>query len=112
MTDARTATTCEQCGQTDDHPKLHYGVQTFHHDCAPYTVIRDLTTYGYWRVEQVTLPDGQVVPQMTDWVDGPEIPPDELPVGTVRALEARRLAEQGTRGKKLLTAIVKMHEEG
>jgi hypothetical protein len=30
----------------------------------------------------------------------------------VRALEARRLAEQGTRGKKLLTAIVKMHEEG
>lgn len=23
------------CGQTDDHPKLHYGDQTYHHDCLP-----------------------------------------------------------------------------
>jgi hypothetical protein len=112
VADERVPDRCEQCGQTDDHPKLLYGVQTFHHDCAPYTVIRDLTTYGYWRVEQVTLPDGQVVPQMTDWVDGPEIPADELPVGIRRGLEARRLALEGTRGPQLATAIAELHEEG
>lgn len=28
-------TACDQCGQTDDHPKLHYGAETFHHDCTP-----------------------------------------------------------------------------
>ncbi len=31
--------TCEQCGQTDDHPKIHYGwlgkIWCWHHDCAP-----------------------------------------------------------------------------
>jgi hypothetical protein len=111
MPDERPATTCEQCGQTDDHPKWIYGVQTFHHDCAPYTVIRDVTTYGYWNVEQVQLPDGQVVAQATGWVDGPEIPADELPVGIRRGLEARRLAEKGTRGDKLAAAITKLHEE-
>jgi hypothetical protein len=30
---ARKATTCDQCGQTDDHPKVHIGVVTKHHDC-------------------------------------------------------------------------------
>jgi hypothetical protein len=30
---ARVATTCEQCGQTDDHPKVHIGEVTKHHDC-------------------------------------------------------------------------------
>jgi hypothetical protein len=35
---ARVATLCEQCGQTDDHPKVHLGslggaVVSKHHDC-------------------------------------------------------------------------------
>jgi hypothetical protein len=30
---ARVASTCEQCGQTDDHPKVHIGPVTKHHDC-------------------------------------------------------------------------------
>lgn len=29
----RASTTCEQCGQHDDHPKVHIGVITKHHDC-------------------------------------------------------------------------------
>jgi len=29
----RVALTCDQCGQTDDHPKVHIGEVTKHHDC-------------------------------------------------------------------------------
>lgn len=29
----RAATTCDGCGQTDDHPKLHTWTATKHHDC-------------------------------------------------------------------------------
>lgn len=36
MTD-RVATQCDQCGQRDDHPKVHLGATTYHHDCLPYT---------------------------------------------------------------------------
>lgn len=32
---ARVATPCDHCGQNDDHPKLHYGEETYHHDCTP-----------------------------------------------------------------------------
>lgn len=29
----RAQTQCEQCGQVDDHPKVHIGEVTKHHDC-------------------------------------------------------------------------------
>jgi hypothetical protein len=29
----RALSTCEQCGQEDDHPKVHIGAITKHHDC-------------------------------------------------------------------------------
>lgn len=29
----RVATECEHCGQVDDHPKVHIGDVTKHHDC-------------------------------------------------------------------------------
>ena len=32
MTD-RVPTLCDQCGQIDDHPKIHLGEVTKHHDC-------------------------------------------------------------------------------
>ncbi len=89
---------CDQCGQVDDHPKWHYGAATYHHDCAPYGVIRDVTTTGY------TGADGQ-------WIDGQAIPHADLPTGIRRALKARELAEKGTRGPKLAAAIDKMHQE-
>ena len=34
-------TRCDNCGQTDDHPKLHYGAETYHHDCIPARVLDD-----------------------------------------------------------------------
>lgn len=30
---ARAVTQCAQCGQSDDHPKVHSGEFTKHHDC-------------------------------------------------------------------------------
>lgn len=43
-----TEDTCQQCGQTDDHPKHHYAqagrpVETHHFDCLPHTIIQDIT---------------------------------------------------------------------
>lgn len=33
----RAAVQCDQCGQTDDHPKVHVdNGQTYHHDCLPF----------------------------------------------------------------------------
>jgi hypothetical protein len=31
--DQRAELRCDQCGQTDDHPKVHLGEVTKHHDC-------------------------------------------------------------------------------
>lgn len=42
MTTPRAITECDQCGQADDHPKLHYGVSTWHHDCVPAKVRAEL----------------------------------------------------------------------
>lgn len=37
-------TQCDHCGQFDDHPKLHYGEATYHHDtaCLPLKVRQDI----------------------------------------------------------------------
>ena len=32
----RTDTRCDQCGQIDDHPKVHLGQVTKHNDCLAY----------------------------------------------------------------------------
>lgn len=34
---ARVATQCDQCGQVDDHPKVHIGEVTKHHDCLSFS---------------------------------------------------------------------------
>lgn len=36
MTAPRTPTLCDQCGQLDDHPKVHLGAVTKHHDCLSF----------------------------------------------------------------------------
>lgn len=33
MAHTRTPTRCDQCGQVDDHPKVHLSDETKHHDC-------------------------------------------------------------------------------
>lgn len=47
-------TQCDGCGQIDPDPKTHYGSESYHFDCLPYRVLRDMTTVG-------TFIDGQYV---------------------------------------------------
>lgn len=39
-------TRCDSCGDTDDHPKHHYGSETNHHDCIPARILDDLDLDG------------------------------------------------------------------
>lgn len=40
--ETHTPTLCEECLQVDDHPKVHYGPRTMHHDCTPPSIRRDI----------------------------------------------------------------------
>lgn len=45
---------CDNCGQTDDHPKHHYGAETYHHDCTPFRVWEDMLSYTHWERDPET----------------------------------------------------------
>jgi hypothetical protein len=83
----RAVLACEQCGQTDDHPKHHFGTETRHHDCDPAHVVRQLEAAAE--------------------VDDPDIA-----AHAKRALDIRKTALSGTRGAKLLAHIEKLDEKG
>lgn len=34
-----TTSTCKECGQDDDHPKIYLATEVFHNDCAPARVV-------------------------------------------------------------------------
>lgn len=38
-------TKCKDCPETDDHPKLHYGQDTYHFDCLPAFAEQDVTRF-------------------------------------------------------------------
>lgn len=97
MADARVQARCDGCGQTDDHPKMHYGAQTYHHDCIPAFVMDDLTSESTYRVE-----GNQLV-----LVDRVPLPEEHMHPGTRRLLAVRDKAQGGTRGPKLLEWIEK-----
>ncbi len=82
----RALTGCDHCGQQDDHPKHHFGVETYHHDCAPARVVNQVTAESQ--------------------VDDPDIAEHAK-----RALTIRKLALDGTRGEKLLARIEKLDKE-
>lgn len=46
LPEKHAVTQCEECEQWDDHPKLHYGAKTMHHDCVPASVRRDVLGDG------------------------------------------------------------------
>lgn len=76
----RTKTMCDQCGQTDDHPKHHYGEKTYHHDCTP-------------------------VPAREETLAGAHSAGDEV-TGAVFAA----CIDEGLRGDDLRTRIEELHE--
>ncbi len=84
---------CDSCGQTDDHPVMHYGAQTFHHDCIPAFVMDEITSEVYLDTET-----GQVVQRLP-------LPEEHLHPNIRRLLDTRKKAESGTRGPKLLKWI-------
>jgi hypothetical protein len=92
---------CDTCGQVDDHPKFHYGNDTYHHDCLPYKVTRDLTTYGYWMPVYGVNAEGQPVVIDNQWVDGDEVPESEQHQHNKNVLALKKKAESGVHGDKL-----------
>lgn len=94
---------CDGCGQVDDHPKHHYGDETYHHDCTPHRVIEDMTSVSeYGRDES----GNRVLVARTP------IPEKDWPEGTKRFMNLRKLAEGGTRGDKLRAKALALTPEG
>jgi hypothetical protein len=77
---ARAITACDQCGKADDHPKVHYGLNTWHHDCTPAKVKEEILGGAVHAVDSGILS---------------------------KVFEA---AEGGTRGNDLLAHIQQLHE--
>lgn len=83
---------CDVCGQQDDHPKHHYGAETYHHDCTPFRVLEDMTSWSEWGRDEA----GQPV-----LLGRTPIASRDLPRQIADALAIRKLAEGGLRGEKL-----------
>jgi hypothetical protein len=97
MAEVRVPARCDGCGQTDDHPKMHYGAQTYHHDCVPAFVMDDLTHESIYSVE-----NGQAL-----LVHRIPLPEEQMHPGTRLLLKVREQAQKGTRGVKLHEWIAK-----
>lgn len=87
---------CDNCGKSDDHPKLHYGMETYHHDCIPARVVEDMTSLSAWQRNG----DGGLF-----LVSREEIPRAELPKPVAEALAIREFASAGLRGEDLRKRI-------
>jgi len=88
----RTEQDCDGCGQVDAHPRVHYGAETYHHDCIPHRVLVDLTTVG-------TFVNGQ-------YVETPDVPMSEEAAATVaRLVEIVDACKGGLKGDDLLAFI-------
>ncbi len=108
----RAFTECDNCGQYDDHPKFHYGPETYHHDCIPARVMRDVTSVtDYEVVENPAAPGGQELRMLArrPLEDEPGVD-DEIKANVARLQQIVAKAKDGTRGPKLLAYIEKLHE--
>jgi hypothetical protein len=107
----RVLSECDNCGQYDDHPKLHYGPETYHHDCVPARVMRDITSVtDYEVVENPAAPGGQELRMLARRpLDEVADVPQETLDNIHRLTKIIDKAKSGTRGPKLLTYIEKLH---
>jgi hypothetical protein len=83
---------CDGCGQIDDHPKHHYGAETYHHDCTPHRIVEDMTSLSEWDRDS----EGQLVLLSRTPLD-----PRAIAKETADALAIMELAKKGMRGDKL-----------
>ena len=86
---------CDNCGQADNHPKLHFGAETYHHDCIPHRVIEDMTSVSTYSVE-----DGALVLSAREPLERAD-----LAKQTAEALAIREFAQNGLRGEELRKRI-------
>lgn len=100
----RVKVRCDNCGQVDDHPKHHYGAQTFHHDCTPASVLDEMTSVVTARLDLDVFPPA-LVPVSRE----PVAEEDQHP-GVRRFMEIRQAALDGTHGQELVAHIEQMHE--
>lgn len=107
MANGRVEARCDNCGQTDDHPKLHYGLETYHHDCIPARVMDDIESETLYEVvRNPAVPGGHELR-----VTGRRpLSDDELPEAVHRLREIVKKAKAGAHGEKLLAYIGNIHE--
>lgn len=102
MSDIRVPARCDNCGQVDDHPKMHYPPRTYHHDCIPAYVMDDVLS------DTQHAPDGaggwQVVARR-------RLEEHELHPNHMRLLQIIDTAKGGTRGEELLAYIHTLPQE-
>lgn len=108
MANGRVELRCDNCGQTDDHPKLHYGEETYHHDCIPARVMDDIESETQYEVVQnPAQPGGHELRAVGRRKLADEDQPDEVK----RLRQIVEHAKAGNTGPKLLTFINKITEE-
>jgi hypothetical protein len=95
---------CVQCGQTDDHPKLHYAkageeTKTYHFDCLPFLVLQDVT--------HVTDHQFDPIEQRFRIAGRQEISRDDLHPHNAWILKVREQANKGKHGDELRDWITK-----
>lgn len=108
MAEGRTAAQCDGCGSIDTDPKLHYGAQTYHHDCVPFWIMRDVTEKGYYDRDTgawVADPDGE------DWSDDARAAIKRVVAVIQYAKDQKPVTQDGKKGEKLLAHIQKIHKE-
>ena len=106
MADGRVEARCDNCGQTDDHPKLHYGAETYHHDCIPARVMDDIEGETLHEVVQNPAAPGGHELRVIGRVG---LPDEELPEAVHQLRKIIKKAKGGTHGDKLLAYIDSIH---
>ncbi len=103
MANGRAEWRCDGCGQVTDHPAHHYGNLTFHHDCTPDYVLREMTSHNHFR------PGDDGGPPVL--VSQTPLPEEEWHPGVRKFMQVRQAALDGTHGADLVDEIQRLHEE-
>lgn len=70
LDEPRTQTQCDQCGQIDSDPKVHYSTSTYHHDCLPFNALKELLGGAH---SQHPLHTAKIVKAAKDGVHGNDL---------------------------------------
>lgn len=103
----RVEAECDNCGQIDDHPKLHYGNEVYHHDCIPARVMHDIESETDYEVVANSSAVGGHELRATD---RRLLADDELPGSVHQLRKIVKQAKAGKHGPELLGYINSIHD--